>query len=58
MKCDVCMVTQHVDQCDKALRRLAQEYMTVRNLSREPVMGFRLGRCSGSIACSIRPARC
>jgi hypothetical protein len=43
MKCDVCMVTQHVDQCDKALRRLAQEYMTVRNLSREPVMGFRLG---------------
>lgn len=43
MKCDVCMVTQHVDQCDKALRRLAQEYMTVRNLSREPVLGFRLG---------------
>ena len=43
MKCDVCMVTQHVDQCDKALRRLAQEYMTVRNLSREPIMGFRLG---------------
>lgn len=43
MKCDVCMVTQHVDQCDKALRRLAQEYMTVRNLSREPILGFRLG---------------
>ena len=43
LKCDVCMVTQHVDQCDKALRRLAQEYMTVRNLSREPIMGFRLG---------------
>ncbi len=43
MKCDVIMVTQHPDQCDKALRNLAQEYMSVRNLGREPIMGFRLG---------------
>jgi len=43
MKCDVLMITQHPDQCDKALRNLAQEYMSVRNLSREPIMGFRLG---------------
>jgi hypothetical protein len=43
LKCDVIMVTQHPEQCDKALRRLAQEYMTVRNLSREPVLGFRIG---------------
>jgi len=43
LKCDVTLITQHVDQCDKALRRLAQEYMTVRNLSREPVLGFRVG---------------
>jgi hypothetical protein len=42
-KCDVIMITQHPEQCDKALRRLAQEYMTVRNLSREPVLGFRIG---------------
>lgn len=41
--CDVIFITQHPDQTDKALRRLAQEYMTVRNLSREPVMGFRVG---------------
>jgi hypothetical protein len=43
LKCDVVMITQHPDQCDKALRNLAQEYMTVRNLSREPILGFRLG---------------
>lgn len=42
MACDVVLVTQHPDQTDKALRRLAQEYMTVRNLSREPVFGFRI----------------
>jgi len=41
--CDVIFITQHPEQTDKALRRLAQEYMTVRNLSREPVMGFRAG---------------
>jgi len=41
--CDVIMITQHPDQTDKALRRLAQEFMTVRNLSREPVLGFRAG---------------
>ena len=51
MKCDVCMVTQHVDQCDKALRRLAQEYMTVRNLSREPVLGFHWEVSFGSTEC-------
>lgn len=43
LKADCILVTQHPEQCDKALRRLAQEYMTVRNLSREPVLGFRLG---------------
>jgi Zonular occludens toxin (Zot) len=42
MGCDVILVTQHPEQTDKALRRLAQEYMTVRNLSREPVFGFRI----------------
>lgn len=42
MACDVILVTQHPEQTDKALRRLAQEYMTVRNLSREPVFGFRI----------------
>jgi len=41
--CDVVFITQHPEQTDKALRRLAQEYMTVRNLSREPVLGFRAG---------------
>jgi len=41
--CDVVFITQHPDQTDKALRRLAQEFMSVRNLSREPVMGFRVG---------------
>ena len=40
--CDVILVTQHPEQTDKALRRLAQEYMVVRNLSREPVFGFRI----------------
>lgn len=40
--CDVVLVTQHPEQTDKALRRLAQEYMVVRNLSREPVFGFRI----------------
>jgi len=43
LKHDVILVTQHPDQCDKALRRLAQEYAAVRNLSREPVLGFRVG---------------
>ena len=43
LQCDVILITQHPEQCDKALRRLAQEYMSVRNLGREPVMGFRLG---------------
>jgi hypothetical protein len=43
MMCDVYLVTQHPEQVDKALRRLAQEYMALRNLSREPVFGFRLG---------------
>jgi hypothetical protein len=42
MLCDVVLITQHPDQTDKALRRLAQEYMVVRNLSREPVFGFRI----------------
>jgi hypothetical protein len=42
MACDVILVTQHPEQTDKALRRLAQEYMVVRNLSREPVFGFRI----------------
>jgi hypothetical protein len=42
MLCDVILITQHPDQTDKALRRLAQEYMVVRNLSREPVFGFRI----------------
>jgi len=40
---DVILITQHPDQCDKALRRLTQEYAGVRNLSREPLLGFRLG---------------
>jgi len=62
LHCDVCLVTQHPDQCDKALRRLAQEYMVVRNLSREPVMGFRIGnlfrfgRCLNSPT-SANPAK-
>lgn len=43
LKADVIMITQHPEQCDRALRRLAQEYMSVRNLSREPIMGFRVG---------------
>jgi Zonular occludens toxin (Zot) len=42
MLCDVVLITQHPDQTDKALRRLAQEYMVIRNLSREPVFGFRI----------------
>lgn len=43
LKHDVVLITQHPDQCDKALRRLTQEYAAVRNLSREPLFGFRLG---------------
>ena len=43
LQCDVIFITQHPEQCDKALRRLAQEYMTVRNLSREPILGFSWG---------------
>lgn len=46
--CDVVMVTQHPEQTDKALRRLAQEYMSVRNLSREPVFGFNLASWFGA----------
>lgn len=43
MNIDVNFITQHVEQCSKILRRLTQEYMNVRNLSREPFMGFRIG---------------
>ena len=43
LQCDVILITQHPEQTDKALRRLAQEYMSMRNLAREPVLGFRLG---------------
>lgn len=43
LRCDVIFITQHPDQVDKALRRLAQDYVQMRNLSREPVMGFRIG---------------
>lgn len=46
--CDVIFITQHPEQTDKALRRLAQEYMSVRNLSREPMMGFNLASWFGS----------
>jgi len=48
LNCDVILITQHPEQCDKALRRLAQEYMTVRNLSREPFLGFNLATWLGS----------
>ncbi len=47
LNCDVILITQHPEQCDKALRRLAQEYMTVRNLSREPFLGFNLASWFG-----------
>lgn len=43
LRCDIVFITQHPDQVDKALRRLAQDYVQMRNLSREPVMGFRIG---------------
>lgn len=43
LRCDVILITQHPDQVDKALRRLAQDYVMMRNLSREPIMGFRIG---------------
>lgn len=43
LRCDCVFITQHPDQVDIAFRRLAQEYLTLRNLSREPVMGFRIG---------------
>lgn len=43
MAIDIIFITQHVEQTSKILRRLAQEYMHVRNLSREPYMGFRVG---------------
>lgn len=46
--CDVIFITQHPEQTDKALRRLAQEYMSVRNLSREPILGFNLASWFGS----------
>jgi hypothetical protein len=48
LQCDVIFITQHPEQTDKALRRLAQEYMSVRNLSREPVLGFNLASVFGS----------
>lgn len=43
MNIDGMMITQHPEQVSKIIRRLAQEYMSVRNLSREPYLGFRLG---------------
>jgi hypothetical protein len=43
MNIDVIFITQHPEQTSKVIRRLAQEYMNVRNLSREPYMGFRVG---------------
>lgn len=43
LRCDVILITQHPDQVDKALRRLAQDYVQMRNLSREPIFGFRVG---------------
>jgi hypothetical protein len=43
LRTDVILITQHPDQVDKALRRLAQDYVQMRNLSREPVFGFRVG---------------
>ena len=46
--CDVVFITQHPEQTDKALRRLAQEYMSVRNLSREPILGFNLASWFGA----------
>jgi hypothetical protein len=48
LQCDVILITQHPEQCDKALRRLAQEYMSVRNLDREPFLGFNLGSLFGA----------
>jgi hypothetical protein len=48
LNCDVIMITQHPEQTDKALRRLAQEYMSVRNLLREPILGFNLGTLFGA----------
>jgi zona occludens toxin (predicted ATPase) len=48
LNCDVVMITQHPEQTDKALRRLAQEYMSVRNLMREPILGFNLGTLFGA----------
>jgi len=43
MNIDCVFITQHPEQTSKVARRLAQEYMNVRNLSREPFMGFRVG---------------
>ncbi len=43
LRCDIILITQHPDQVDKALRRLAQDYVHMRNLSREPIFGFRVG---------------
>lgn len=43
MQIDIIFITQHPEQTSKVLRRLAQEYMSVRNLSREPYLGFRVG---------------
>jgi hypothetical protein len=43
MNFDIICVTQHPEQVSKQFRRLCQEYMHVRNLSREPIYGFRIG---------------
>lgn len=43
MNIDIILITQHPEQINKALRRMAQEYLHVRNLSREPYLGFRIG---------------
>jgi hypothetical protein len=43
MNIDIICITQHPEQVSKMFRRLAQEYMHVRNLSREPIFGFRIG---------------
>ena len=58
LKCDVCMVTQHVDQCDKALRRLAQDRRGSRRACarswRSTTPAARCRRSSISIRCRAR----
>jgi hypothetical protein len=41
---DVVLVTQACGALDKAIRRLAGEFVVVRNMDREPVGGFRIPR--------------